>query len=99
MEKFIVPIKPMERMEFTSGKPTERPEGSSFESILEQARESLAQTTETADADSWRLAFGDVDDLAQLQINSMKAESMIQTTVQLTTRAVNAYKEIMQMQI
>ena len=45
------------------------------------------------------LVNGDADDLAQIQINSMKTSTLLQTTVQLTSRMVNTYKEIMQMQV
>ena len=99
MKTFIVPIKPMEKMDFASSAPTQAAAGTPFQQFLEKSAEALKSATETAQEDNYHLAFGDVDDLARVQINAMKAESMIQTAVQLTTRAVNAYKEIMQMQI
>lgn len=74
-------------------------ETSSFSSVLQQALDTVEDTKQNADKDSMQLALGNVSDLAQLQINSLKATAMVQTTTQLTTRVVNAYKEIMQMQI
>lgn len=98
---FITPIMPME---FGDNNTITQSEVSSvsqipFANLLSQAIEETNKLSEIAEIDSQNLLLGNVDNLAQVQINSMKAESMIQTTVQLTTRVVNAYKEIMQMQI
>lgn len=70
-----------------------------FSDVLKSAISGYEQAKVVSEADAEALAIGDVDNLAQVQINSMKTDSMLQTTVQLTTRMVNAYKEIMQMQI
>lgn len=102
---FIVPLTPLEPMDFSrlDGQ-TPAPEniaqgGLPFADILQSASETLSEAQAVAEADSYQLAFGNVDNLAQVQINSMKAESMLNTTIQLTSRTVNAYKEIMQMQV
>ncbi len=71
----------------------------SFSDVLEQSINAIESAEQNANEDSMQLAVGNVSDLAQLQINSLKATAMVQTTSQLTTRVVNAYKEIMQMQI
>ena len=73
--------------------------GGQFQNILRQAIDQTNQLAEIAQQDSTNLALGTADDLVQVQINSLKAKTMLQTTVQLTTKAVNAYKEIMQMQV
>ncbi len=70
-----------------------------FSSILSDVIQQTTELQAVSEADTNALLLGDTDNLAQVQINSMKAEAMLQTTVQLTTRAVNAYKEIMSMQI
>ncbi len=76
-----------------------QPSSFAFKDILTDAIEQTELLQQQADADSLALSLGDVDNLATVQINSLKAQSMLQTTVQLTTRTVNAYKEIMQMQV
>jgi len=70
-----------------------------FQNVLQKAIATIEDTERASRMDSYRLAFGEVDDLSQVIINSMKMESMVQTTVQITTRVVNAYKEIINMQI
>jgi len=71
----------------------------SFQNVLSSAIAALEETQAASRLDAYQLAFGNTDDLSQIMINTMKAESMIQTTVQITTRMIGAYKEIMNMQI
>lgn len=99
---FIVPITPMEKMDFSSTeKITTAREAteSSFSSILDNAIEGFKEADKLSDIDNAQLSLGNADDLAQIQINTLKAETMLQTTVQITSRVVNAYKEIMQIQV
>ena len=49
--------------------------------------------------DAYDLAMGRTDDLAAISINSAKAAVALEMTVQVASRAVTAYKEILQMQI
>jgi len=71
----------------------------SFASIMREAIDTLRQTQEAAAADSYDLAMGDVASLHTMMINSAMEATAVETAVQLTSRAVSAYKEIMQMQI
>lgn len=72
---------------------------SSFSGIMKEAIETLRQSQETAVVDSYNLAMGDVASLSDMMINSVVEATAVETAVQLTSRAVSAYKEIMQMQI
>ena len=99
---FIVPITPMEKMDFskvenvkTAAEATE----SGFASLLDNAIDEFKKADALSDVDGNALSIGNADDLAQIQINMLKAETMLQTTVQITSRAVNAYKEIMSIQV
>ncbi len=73
--------------------------GIPFSDMLKDAINQTNELMEISAQDSYNLSVGNVDDLAQVQINSLKASTMLQTTVQLTTRVVNAYTDIMSMQI
>lgn len=73
--------------------------GRSFASLMQEAIDTLAQTQEAAQADAYNLATGDIGSLHSLMINSALEATAVETAVQLTSRAVSAYKEIMQMQI
>lgn len=71
------------------------PFSDTFSEVLKEARETQA----VSDQDAYKLAMGTVDDLHTVMINSEKATAALELTVQLTTRAINAYNEIMRMQV
>lgn len=73
--------------------------GQSFSSIMQEAMATLRQTQEAAAADAYNLSMGDVTSLHDMMINSVMEATAVETVVQLSSRAVSAYKEIMQMQI
>lgn len=74
-------------------------EGQSFASIMREAIETLQETQAAGAQDSYDLATGDIGSLHNMMINSVMEATAVETAVQLTSRAVSAYKEIMQMQI
>lgn len=82
-----------------AGKPKEDNEQSSFASIMKDAMATLEQTQKQSKEDAYNLAMGDVASLHSMMINSAMETTAVETVVQLTSRAVSAYKEIMQMQI
>ena len=95
---FIQPISPMTFSKI--GETEKSTEGSSsFFNVLKDAVSEYSSLQEAAEADSTALALGETDNLAQIQIDSLKVEAALQTTVQLTSRVVNTYKEIMQMTV
>ncbi len=104
MNAFFTPIEPIQKMRFSAVGEAGEPSGSGeaavpFANVLKDAISNYTALQAEEDAISQALALGEVDDPAQMVIASMKAEAALQTTVQLTSRMVNAYKEIMQMQI
>ncbi len=70
-----------------------------FADVLQNAVQTLQEQQQKSDEDAYNLAIGNTDNLAGLMIQSAKLETALTMTVQLTSRAVNAYKEIMQMQV
>lgn len=101
MSNFITPIEKMSinKIDFKENKDQQTKGELPFQNILSDAIAQTTQAYKVTEADNQALIMGDVDNLAQVQINSLKAQAMLQTTVQLTSRVVNAYKEIMQTQI
>ena len=91
----------MAAMEFSQSGATQKAssKGSPFQNVLDSAVTALNDSQRASSQDAYRLAYGDVDNLAEIMINTLKAETMIQTTVQITTRVVAAYKEIMNIQV
>lgn len=71
----------------------------SFKDKLIEAINKVNQTEKIADAKTIALAKGEDVDLHDVMISAQKASIAIETTVQVQRRAVDAYNEIMRMQI
>lgn len=99
---FIVPltssITPMETM--SQKKQTESTDDGEatffdvFESLVKNVKETDAQVQK----DSVDLMLGDVDDLAQIQVNLEKAATAVDLLVTVKNKAVDAYNEIRQLE-
>ena len=70
-----------------------------FKDILTQQIETVKSTQKTVESDMAKLAAGQVDDIHTLMINSAKADLAIQTLVQVRNKALDAYNEIMRINL
>ena len=66
-----------------------------FEALVKNVKETDAQVQK----DSVDLMLGDVDDLAQIQVNLEKAATAVDLLVTVKNKAVDAYNEIMRMTV
>lgn len=100
---FIIPITPMQPTGSVSETKRITPETETGEpSFLDTLKTKIqgVKDLETASLESaYDVAMGYSDDIESAMIDATKASAAIEMTTQLTTRAVNAYKEIMEMQI
>lgn len=99
---FIQPIVPIENLSFDQDVNTSKSASAAqvpFASMLQEAVDNLKEVQAAADQDAYNLAMGNMDDLSGMMINSAKQATAIEFTTQLSTRIVNAYKEIMQIQV
>ncbi len=103
-DMFIVPISQMPSIDSITGVAESQDSnqgGSSvpfadvFQSIIAQQQEAQAISQQ----DAVDLAFGNIDDLHTVTINSERSAAALELTVQMTSRALAAYNEIIRMQI
>ncbi|MCP3026126.1 flagellar hook-basal body complex protein FliE [Halobacillus sp. A5] len=80
-----------------SGSPAEA--HSQFSDHLKNAIENVNSTNKASDEMTKGLANGEVDDLHEVMIASEKASITTQTSVEIRNKVVDAYKEIMRMQV
>lgn len=73
--------------------------GLPFADILQESMQNLREAQAVSRQDAYDLALGRTDDLASIAIHSAQSTTALELTVQVASRAVNAYKEILQMQI
>lgn len=98
---FIIPMSNLPQLSTLESKNQSAvtPTAGDFADVFKDAVNSTKNLQSIADQDSVNLALGNVDNLAQVMINSAKASTAVSLTVDIASRAVTAYKEIMQMQV
>ncbi len=97
----LTPIRPIQSMEGGTAAPGAPSMGSGlpFADLLGQAMRDVADAQGAAAGDAADLVMGTGDDLHSIMIRSAMETTAIETAVELTTRVVAVYKEIMQMQV
>ncbi|MPM72732.1 Flagellar hook-basal body complex protein FliE [bioreactor metagenome] len=102
---YIVPLSNLPSIESTGAGGTQSSGiakgsgGVPFADVMKSAVENLTQAQQVAAQDSYDLAMGDVSNLHSMMIHAAQETTAVETVVQLTSRAVSSYKEIMQMQV
>ena len=90
---YIVPLSNLPTVQSGSaGETSAQSGGLPFREVMQQAVQSLQESQQAAAQDTYDLAY-------TIMIHSAMETTAVETVVQLTSRAVSAYKEIMQMQI
>jgi flagellar hook-basal body complex protein FliE len=82
--------------------PKAEPAGSpfvDFGSVLSDAIANLDELNAVKDADSYNLSIGDMDNLAQMMINSQRADAAMSMVVELRNKLLEGYQEIMRTSI
>lgn len=74
-------------------------ENVSFQSIFQTAIQNAEQTSTQFDYDTQQLLTGEADNLAEVTINANKAQTALNLVVNLRDKAVDSYKEIMNMSL
>lgn len=101
---FIVPLTSMPANMAALSKIDKMPEQneentSSFGDVLKNKIQNVKDLEMQSLQSAYDISTGASNDLESAMIDSTKASTAIEMTVQLTTKAVNAYKEIMSMQV
>lgn len=71
----------------------------SFSDFLEQALETASEMDAADKASALELLSGQAEDLSKLMLDAQKAEITLNLAIQLRNKVLDAYKEIMNMQI
>jgi len=70
-----------------------------FKDVLSSAIENVKQTDAQTKDDAINLALGNIDDLHTVQINTLKATTALDFLMAVRGKALDAYQEIMRMNI
>lgn len=71
----------------------------SFVDIFKNALDNVEQTQKVVEQDNIKATLGEVDNLHEIQINAQKAALALETFVSMKNTAVEAYSEVMRMNI
>lgn len=74
-------------------------ETKSFANILTEAIENSENLDESVNVDMLTMLSGETENLSDLLISAQKSELAVNLTVQIRNKAMDAYKEIMNMQV
>ncbi|WP_226034951.1 flagellar hook-basal body complex protein FliE [Aquibacillus saliphilus] len=70
-----------------------------FSSSLKNAIDQLNEAQITSDKKTNALASGEIDDLHDVMITAQKASLTLQTAIEVQRKAIDAYNEVMRMQV
>lgn len=73
--------------------------GVSFSSVLKDAIDHSESLNTQSNEDLLNLLSGNTDDLSGLMVDSQKAEVAVSLTAAIRNKAMDAYKEVMEMQV
>lgn len=72
---------------------------SGFDNVIKKAISDVNELQSTADTVTNKLAAGDSIDIHQAMIAMQKASTALQFTIQVRNKVIEAYQEIMRMQV
>jgi|SRR5699024_818852 len=83
----------------TETKPSPGQAQASFANRLKDAIDHLNQIQTESDKKTEALATGDINDLHDVMVTAQKAGVALETAVQVQRKAIDAYNEVMRMQV
>lgn len=99
---FITPMQPLNEIHSNQAQMPDKEIAESsnpFKVVFENAINDVKETENQAVADTEALALGDVDDLHTLGINSTKAYLSVRLLVEMRNKALDAYSELMRINL
>ncbi len=89
-----IPVTENTKPDITPGEAQEK-----FANALKQAIENVNDAQQFSDKKTNALINGEINDLHDVMITAQKASITLETTVQIQQKAIDAYNEIMRMQV
>lgn len=100
---FIEPIQPIKGInqinELNKNEGAVEKENSLFKSIFDNVLNDYISAEKQVDEDIYKLSTGESDDVHNLMINTQKAELSLDLMIQLRNKSLDAYNEIMRMNL
>lgn len=88
-----------QKVNSTGSESTTDSNGLDFQSYLQGLVQNVEDTEAVTKMDAYNLSIGNMDDTHTMLINAAKAEVALQTMIQLRTKVLDAYSEIMRISL
>ena len=95
----LPPIKPLNELGTTSSSGTSNTEGANFGDILKQALQEVNAAQHTADQEARNLMTGETTDMHTAILAVQKADVSFQMMMAVRGKLIDAYREVMRMQM
>lgn len=100
---FIEPIQPIKGInqisELSKNEGAVEKENNLFKSIFDNVLNDYISAEKQVDEDIYKLSTGESDDVHNLMINTQKAELSLDLMIQLRNKSLDAYNELMRMNL
>ena len=73
--------------------------GQEFKAVFQSLINNVEETEAVTKADAYKLSIGETDDLHSMMIHAAKADIALQTMVQLRNKVLEAYSEVMRINL
>ncbi len=73
--------------------------GQGFKDVFLNVIDNAEKTEAVTKVDAYKLSIGEVDDLHTMMINAARADAALSTMVQLRNKIIDAYSEIMRINL
>ncbi len=94
-----VALRPVQEAAKNSPAPAADGKGKAFGELLAEAMDEVNGLVQDSQQKSVALAQGRIEDVSQVMIATEKASLAVQLTMQVRNKAVEAYQEVMRMQV
>lgn len=91
--------KPQDSQRMTSPAQSSEKNQGQFSNILKETIADVNESQIISDQKTEAMALGEIDDLHDVMISAQKASISLETTVQVQKKVIDAYNEIMRMQV
>lgn len=92
-------FKPQDNQSMTSPAHSSGKNQGQFSNILKETIADVNESQIISDQKTETMARGEIDDLHDVMISAQKASISLETTVQVQKKVIDAYNEIMRMQV
>lgn len=95
----ITPLNPLVKLTPATEQKAPDAQATSFSQVLREALAEVNRLQVEAEEAARKLVTGEISDISEVMVAAEKANLALQLTIQIRNKAIEAYQEIMRMQV